>query len=1585
MLMVVLSTTGGAAAQDTPPTGTADDPGESEPPIETEAGSETTATGQDSTESATEGDPPGEQSSGEAGKEQSVETPPPVRAVENPPEARPESPGSQAGPPISLPEAAQQSEPNPGSSEVPGAGGPGEAAGKNRPGPSPPGFSGCIEFANEAQAQCGGSVSDRLVVQPTVVPTEEGGQMKVKVAAERAAGFDGDYTMLARADSGGWVSADSLGTPLAVTNDYRPGSTQYPSIYVRVIERSSNRVVAFESTTLEPVTVAAAEESWYEGRELNNTDVENPKKGVDIVSTTSREVREPTYTGVSRFNDADGTRETFEDDALPPVRYDDAGAKVAGPLGNLTYFSNLRENNTQPAILTHGNKQMRLGMGLFSIPSGEFQKMRVDYGLQTEQADQNVRVNLVDSYGRVIDPSTVNAPDRQLSQTTGKSASYFAERRQFENAIDKDNIDTESIEFTLTQAEQEYISENNDIYVTYATNNRATLLLYRTPIITQSVRDQSSDNFVPETKYFEEQFNEQNNQEKAATFAGSSSYRLRGELNNQYGTYDKKPGETVSIEVSMSNNGDSRVERTIGLFSMSEKNKSLSGSAAERKVIDTRVVGIEPRTTKRFNVEYDYEPHEYGNHTVVVHDITDKNNPKPLNRAGTELTQTGVYVLQPATFKVRSVTTPESYLIENNFNTTVVVQNVGDLNGSATLENTFQNWDSTVTIPDTPGGNVRGGVDGGYTDITFSRDGFEYSPSYPERPAGGNPNARPEAPYGTKLTYSDNEVHDMAEDPVDNASTFEATASHAFTNPNPALTEATNDSQTGDGVRIYKLNIITVKLEGDRTNDDTWYASGWGYTNQSPPTQWNAGNDAAKYDIFENPQGGLPSVADSKYIYPAYEIGDVGNQLNANIRVRNNGQTEIGDARVRLNTNKTGLAGAKGIVGTSGKQDLPSKTTTSLDVPVVIRNDAGNGGQHTFEATPRDSEDYIQQVNVREFEGGPNAGSQQFRTNVTVELWADFVHKNTRTADNTINERCARQRSGDVNPTDPAGEQGDCAGQSGTFSFEQVHKNHGGVEGRLTVDAAIHKARDPSDQSEYGNLGSVSSLKPTGEDYWDTRTFELEDNERQTFTANTIPIDEPGVYNVKASPHRTNNEPELGKYEDNGYVQSDEWLSFKVLDITDPEPYAEISDTKAQCKAGACDGSAGEWAVYEGARVEFDNHSVDNVVANTIKWGGSISYNGGDTRCHGADHCYTESGFADDQRADTIVHRLTGSSDETVSLRARDHPAYGEGATLTQAGTPNEATEDFPLEVIEDNEDPTASLRDTKHINPDGSPNSRTVWKSYGSTNYHGIEVCITANSDDDQIGIEADDWRGTSLPGGDNEDTRCRTWSNAGDKTAIYQAWDFAGNDKTVTETIDVSTDNVDPTAIGKKSSSSSGTSTDGASAKACVTYSDNGPFNRGGVGIYKTTGAGGDACVSASANADAPTPTPNAPPASCEETTKDTETTTDSDRDSSSATVTVYDYHGNTATAFIEATAKDKDEKTKTDTNKGGPCPTEESDDGGGGGGGGGGGDSGNGDDDSLDNGNGGLENANGAATTNDGGDDSFQADNNGAAFGL
>jgi len=841
------------------------------------------------------------------------------------------------------------------------------------------------------------------------------------------------------------------------------------------------------------------------------------------------------------------------------------------------------------------------------------------------------------------------------------------------------------------------------------------------------------------------------------------------------------------------------------------------------------------------------------------------------------------------------------------------------------------------------------------------------------------------------------------------------------------------------------MEMITLEIENGHTDNRTWFGSGAPETDLINRTAWPAGHTADQHDIVGFPQGMMPTIGNAKIVYSPLNV-DMNEanwyedrRMTAKVRVLNNGTADTGVARVKITTNKSGIKGGN-VVGTAGLDLTGREEEKWIDVPIVIPNDENNGGTHNLTAEVRTTPDYIRPYPNEFINNSVNPTiNETLSVETDIRLWADFIAEDVQVSQNVLNEQCYQEG------TDGSGDALRCdTTQEEKLDITGFWENYGGITGdKFQANVKITTETDQSGacnvgpctgESDFQNLEFVDNIENISgieqRDFWVTQTKYIDPTENQSFAANEIPFNEPGVYRVAGIPHRKNQEnSSLDKYENSTKAPTDQHEIIKVLDITHPESDANIKEKYFRCKNTiSClnTESAGQsnWNIWEGGMITFTGDpSKDNVRIVEYRWWlNDGPLNTGYTDCDGA-NCYSTGGEASDKiHGRDIRHRFNETGDFTLRLRTKDDPAYGTGAKVNTTGTPNTDTDTFNLTVKPDNNPPDVRVYDDYHNNPDNSPDSDTVWRVNEETQYDGIEVCSTAEQSDDEIGIESDEWWGVEVDDGDSvpDDTRCRFWETTGDKEIQYEAWDFANNSNSDQYTVDVQEDRTppsvdlsvskpnrwvekddwtngitwsadtedeetglincyetnndpyswfrdtngdsndcstefttsyssasesgtdfevsirardyhgnskvdskeitlyedktDPSASGDVDVCSSGYNQDGCTAQACVTPSDNGPF--GGIGISKTTGAGGDGCIEvtadANANADASTPS------SCGDTNVDVATASDSDSDT--ATVTVYDYHGNTDTATISVSATDEDRDV--DSASSSPC---------------------------------------------------------------
>lgn len=1165
-------------------------------------------------------------------------------------------------------------------------------------------------------------------------------------------------------------------------------------------------------------------------------------EGNIITSTQIYEVSK-TYTAPHRFVDGSVESESvYEDQNVPPSR---------GGLGYVSEFSNIRDLSTDniqnPAIIESDTSEggFNTGFSYIGIPtSGDTQtftaSVDLTYSLQTTQTDQIVSIKITNAYGEVIDP-TVTEDRTEILESTVEPEYQDDPFR----SLDSSSIGIRQESVALTEKELQHIIDTNELYVQIRTKEDGVLLLYESNIV---VSPTTKSEEPTATRIDPTDFESEEYEFDSPTF--DASFTVVGSINERYETYDYRPGDTMNIDVEIENSGDLRVSRTLGIY---DYNKN----TGQVKRLGVRDVEIDPNSYERLSVSYEWEPHEFGHHEIRVFDITDNTVSGPIHASDDDLVThhhsteirpqliatnpdtparhqllqsteddpirtIDVYVFQPATFEIVEIIHPDNWLIYDNFDTRVVVENVGDLDGSGEFTATFDTWSDTFTIPNTAGGNVREDVKGAQQTVLLDSETLDYSPSYPKTPVSDS--LRPRSPYGSTESTMDLQVE----------------TNPNFASPVPFLYDSLTDTQASP-VRIYRMEIMTVEVE-ERTTDtyttdgNGWYTSGYPYYASSSSPYWTAGGYAdTQGDILENPDGALPTLGGTEYLYGPLnkqQRPDEGNRrMSVRALITNNGTADSGIARVRVVTDpgREGITGQ--VVGTAGVRIDPYEYKY-VNIPVVIPNNYGNDGIHNLEVQARTTPDYIRQTNPQAgFENQQDAMS----INVRMNTWEDFLSQGIN-GQRVLNEQCEG-----YNPSTPDGDKVDCrTEEQQTLSMDAVWRNVGGETGTFEGNVEAVTTRDPSGDctvgpctgsSRYQSPGFVENYNPgsgmgTG-NYWNNQQITLNPEQEGALQAD-LPFTEPGVYTVEPSPHRANNEGVLPMYEDLGTPPRYQFHTFKVLDITDPEAYIDEERNRFDCKSGRCDQRVNNdpFTIWEGGRFEVTaRDSVDNVRITEYDWritDGPLNIpNGGFDVCEGdkfgsGEFCYGEGRtyFDGGYGRDGVVHRFDEPGEYDLSVTIEDDPAYGTGASLYSDGAPNTDTETQKITVVPDNEDPYVSFDDTFNDAPEDDTGTNPVWHRYDDLpdglSYPGVEYCADVITYDDQIGIESVLWDNFNDDMTvDGEDRKCirfneypnnvvtDTSQDDRQRTELlnYTAWDFNQNTKTYTREIDVKHDGTDPT----------------------------------------------------------------------------------------------------------------------------------------------------------------------------------------------
>ena len=459
--------------------------------------------------------------------------------------------------------------------------------------------------------------------------------------------------------------------------------------------------------------------------------------GFDVV------LNETIETDISRYSDGTTQISPLQDQQVPP----NAGGSNSA-VGTAQDVVNLREDSTQyPAVIfgSSTSNELHFGSAYYGIPQANNHYLILTYAFQASSENSQAEVRFVNRDGQTID-SQEGA--RFLSNTVADSID-ISQGEQFREAVNSDTLNTEQVVISLTQQEVQYINDNYEAFITYRTDGgEDTLLLYEAKIASTDIaRDGTPLSEISENNDTTESF-----EDTPATF--DINYRVSYDRNPRFNQIDVLPNEEFKVPVTLTNTGDTRVERTIGMEDSYEEN-----NLDYTEIISERTVMVEPQSQKTVILSGEWSGYQNGNHSVRVVDATNPENVTAVSSDNGD-TQYPVYVYQPPTFEIVGSNIPDSWVQYDHFRTLLAVQNVGDLstdfyedqpNNMPYISGNFGPWTGQTT-KFVEGGNVRAGNPGGTINMYFTPQ-TEYSPDYP------NPGTfysddiwRNNAPYHTQLS-----------------------------------------------------------------------------------------------------------------------------------------------------------------------------------------------------------------------------------------------------------------------------------------------------------------------------------------------------------------------------------------------------------------------------------------------------------------------------------------------------------------------------------------------------------------------------------------------------------------------------------------------------------------------------------------------------------------------------------------------------------------------------------------------------------------------------------------------------------------
>lgn len=418
---------------------------------------------------------------------------------------------------------------------------------------------------------------------------------------------------------------------------------------------------------------------------------------------------------VTRYNGGSDVG-SFQTNSIPPNEVQN-GQVVDASRGSLVNFENLRTSNGRPAIITP-NSPVNIGFSIDNIPPADQHTLNITYGYQAEPDPQN-NMNL-----RIVDETStpiVSTAREQLEPTAAAGSPS--------TAPDLEDIDTEQVSIPLTPREVNYINEQGTAYITISNTQftdpeRSVLYLYNAKInTTDNIQDEEEDSTSIDQS-------EDNTIQEALTSKITATLSVDGTVNPEYGTYDVEPGEKLDVTITIQNNGESSIESDYELVDdYAYPDEAYPGQDRVRDVdrennsavADEFTATLEPGETQEYTRTFTWSEREFGEHEVKLYKVEDNGDRTPVASEQGGQEKFVSYVFQETTLEIVNLETPSEHLVYDNFDTSVTLQNVGDLEGSETLNVEFGSWSSTVDVTLGPG-DVRAGETSQKTTLRFARD-----------------------------------------------------------------------------------------------------------------------------------------------------------------------------------------------------------------------------------------------------------------------------------------------------------------------------------------------------------------------------------------------------------------------------------------------------------------------------------------------------------------------------------------------------------------------------------------------------------------------------------------------------------------------------------------------------------------------------------------------------------------------------------------------------------------------------------------------------------------------------------------------
>lgn len=680
----------------------------------------------------------------------------------------------------------------------------------------------------------------------------------------------------------------------------------------------------------------------------------------------------------------------------------------------------------------------------------------------------------VDFTYRPEHPETGDTVQLSLTKLPEEFQAEDDELGTIEWEIEKDG-DTITREQEITQSEYTDLLTNPDTTIEGPTTTYATAGSKK---VTVTV-DPPADSERQRTKRIDVIGESGSLEDTPATF--DVSYKVLNEVNSVYGSVDVAPTQGIEsmdqrarIEVTVKNDGRSQIQREVALLDTMEGEFGYT-----RQVKDTATVTVPPQSTAKARLSTDWPAEDYGEHDIFVVEYKD-GSPQEIPREATGNYKTSVYVEQPATLEITDIISPNAHLVYDNFTASVELENVGDLGtehpaSDVELIGRFgDSWEGVGEIGDIAGGKVRNDTPGETKQITFTRDGLDYSPNYPG------------------ITLAQREEVNSPWDTTVGATELSFHTRHHFADDNTARFKELNDDQK-TLVELYRMRILYIAENSDdpqiwATDEEapTFEASAYKFTGPhytSDNTKNASDFPNVQQDGAEWPSNAMPTTNITQFEQPTK--GDTSHQRDISIRVGldNIETARTGTARVKVVSDRkvyypedwstqhpednrseykwfpqagtdpesaqTTDGYSNRVVGTASVDltdwqtlDGEQGNAPGIEVPIVIPNHEENQGIHTLTVMVRHKPDYIQTYD--------EGTISQFEYKVDITVWGDSVYLGY--TNNRQGDQYEHEVFQDAQWTTVGLGQYKGSGPT-TTDIDMTYKNVGGAPLQQTIDA----------------------------------------------------------------------------------------------------------------------------------------------------------------------------------------------------------------------------------------------------------------------------------------------------------------------------------------------------------------------------------------------------------------------------------------------------------------------------------------------------------------------------------------------------